>query len=86
MTSDTIVRPTQHEMILDHLRSVDPDTGKTRGLSQLEAQHLYGIERLASRIDELKNHQGYDIVRVMKQDNTGKRYARYFLASERRFG
>jgi hypothetical protein len=72
---------TQHEMILDHLRSTDPDTGKRRGLSQLEAKALYGIDRLASRIDELKNHKGYDLIGIIKTDNTGKRYTRYYLRS-----
>ena len=49
-------------------------------ISQLEADELYRVKRLTSRITELKK-LGVNIVAEMRRDNTGKRYARYFIAS-----
>lgn len=49
-------------------------------LSQLEADELYRVKRLTSRITELKQ-LGVAIIAEMRVDNTGKRYARYFIAS-----
>lgn len=49
-------------------------------ISQLEADELYRVKRLTSRITELKG-LGVSIVAEMRRDNTGKRYARYFIAS-----
>lgn len=40
---------TQNQMVLAHLKKKKP-------LTPLEAWKLYGIERLASRIHELKKH------------------------------
>ncbi|MCA2979348.1 MAG: hypothetical protein INH37_13755 [Myxococcaceae bacterium] len=57
--------------ILKHLREVGT-------ISPLEARHVYGIERLASRIDELRQ-EGYRISTAMKRDPMGKRYAEYRL-------
>lgn len=51
---------------------------KKGNISQLEADSLYRVKRLASRIGELKKQVG---IRVeIRHDLTGKRYARYFLA------
>lgn len=61
----------QKQTILKHLR----DMGT---ISPLEARHVYGIERLASRIDELRQ-EGYRITTSMKRDPMGKRYAEYRL-------
>ncbi len=49
-------------------------------ISQLEADELYRVKRLTSRITELKQ-LGVALIAEMRQDNTGKRYARYFIAS-----
>lgn len=49
-------------------------------ISQLEADELYRVKRLTSRVTELKK-LGVSIVAEMRRDNTGKRYARYFIAS-----
>lgn len=62
----------QRETILRHLR----DYGS---ISPLEARHVYGIERLASRIEELKRDD-INIVTTMKKDARGKRYAEYAFA------
>jgi hypothetical protein len=48
-------------------------------ISQLEADSLYRVKRLTSRIHELKK-AGLNIIAEMRKDNTGKRYARYFIA------
>jgi hypothetical protein len=59
----------QREVIVKHLR----DYGS---ISPLEARHVYGIERLASRVEELKR-EGYLITTTIKKDAKGKRYAEY---------
>ena len=62
---------TQKDMILSHL--------KRRGsISALEGLHLYRINRLAARIEELRR-AGHSIFTDMRTDVTGKRYARYKL-------
>lgn len=61
----------QQETILKHLN-------KLGTISPLEARHVYGIERLASRIDELRK-RGFLISTNMKRDPMGKRYAEYRL-------
>ena len=48
-------------------------------ISQLEADSLYRVKRLTSRIHELKKW-GVNIIAEMRKDITGKRYARYFIA------
>lgn len=63
---------TQREQILSHLQSYGT-------ISPLEARHVYGIERLASRIDELKQ-SGFQIVTTMKKDAKQRRYAEYTFA------
>lgn len=60
---------TQRETIVEHL-------DKFGSISPLEARHVYGIERLASRIDELRQ-AGAAITSTIKRDARGKRYAEY---------
>lgn len=40
----------------------------------------YGVERLASRIHDLKKAK-FDVRKQMRRDDNGKRYARYYLGS-----
>lgn len=63
---------TQKETILKHLK-------RKKTLSSFEALLVYGITRLASRVDELRK-DGWNIETVMKKDEKGKRYARYRMA------
>lgn len=60
---------TQNQMLLRHFK-------RKKTISSFEALLVYGITRLASRIDELRQ-QGYQIETIMKKDENGKRYARY---------
>lgn len=62
----------QCEIIVNHLQ-------KFGSISPLEARHVYGIERLASRVDELRQ-SGHSIVTRTKKDARGKRYAEYAYA------
>ena len=64
----------QHELIIEHFRS-------GRSLSQMEALGVYKIQRLASRIDELRQ-MGWPIVTKMKIDPAGSRYARYSCVTD----
>jgi hypothetical protein len=48
-------------------------------LSQLEAIYMFGCMRLASRISDLRD-MGYMIdTNMIKDEKTGKRYAKYVL-------
>jgi hypothetical protein len=58
--------------ILDHLR-------RAGDISGIEAAALYRCRDLPKRISELRE-EGLVILREMKQDPTGQRYARYRLA------
>jgi hypothetical protein len=80
MTTQLFNGATQHDLILNHLRSRDPKTGTRRTISQHEARDLYRIERLAARICELRD-RGYMIIDERKRDVTGRAYARYSLVS-----
>ena len=60
---------TQRTKIIKHLR----DFGS---ISPLEARAVYGIERLASRIDELRQ-SGHSITSNFKKDAMGKKYVEY---------
>lgn len=63
---------TQIQALTDHLQN--------RGsISGLEAVALYRIVSLTKVISVLKR-KGLNIIGLWKQDNTGKRYKRYFLA------
>ena len=65
---------TQNQKLLKHFR-------RRKTISQYEALLVYGIARLASRVDELRK-AGLNIETIMKQDENGKRYARYRLVKE----
>jgi hypothetical protein len=64
----------QRQTIISHMK-------RYGSISPLEARHVHGIERLASRIDELRQ-EGFQIVTTMKRDAKGKRYASYEFAPE----
>ena len=70
----------QKKQILEHLRSLDPGTNDTMGLTPYEAIGLYRCFRLAARIEELRD-DGFKIVSIKKEDKTGKSYAKYYLES-----
>jgi hypothetical protein len=64
-------KQTQRQLVLNHLL--------THGyITDVIAQN-YGVRRLASRIDELKNHDDYPIQKEMRRDDLGRRYAYYTL-------
>ena len=64
----------QSKQILKHLK-----TG--RNISALGAIGLYGVFRLASRINDLRN-EGHKIKTINATDINGKRYALYRLVGE----
>jgi hypothetical protein len=68
----------QTQQILEHLKSIDKATGQTRGLTAFEAIGLYRCYRLAARVKELRQ-QGHNILTIVKRDNTGKKYGKYYL-------
>jgi len=47
-------------------------------ITQLIARQVLGIERLASRIHDLKK-AGYEIEKKFCKDFSGKRYVRYYI-------
>jgi hypothetical protein len=51
-------------------------------LSPMEAWGVYGIYRLAASIHEIRK-QGWKILTTMHEDEAGKKYARYHLATQR---
>ena len=69
---------TQNQQVLSHL--------KKRSITSAEALYLYGIARLASRINDLKN-AGYriDAKREEVVNRSGKKVfvARYFLLASK---
>lgn len=60
------------QTILDHLQ-------RHGDLSGVEAQALYRCRDLPKRVSEIKQ-AGVKVIRHMKTDPTGQRYARYELA------
>ncbi len=64
---------TQRARILEFLKR-----GKT--LTALSALHLFGCNRLAARIHELRE-QGFQVRGDMVRTSTGKRIGRYWLQS-----
>lgn len=68
--------PPQSTNVLKHLR-------EEGSISQWEAHGVYGIRRLASRIDEIVA-AGWDIVKEEKRDAKGQRYIRYDLSPAQR--
>lgn len=65
----------QNEAVLNHLR-------QHGALSPLKARHVYGIERLTSRIHDLKR-MGHRIKVSIRRDPLGGRYAEYTLEDAR---
>lgn len=63
----------QCKLVLQHIR-------QHGYITPLVAKN-YGIDRLASRIFDLKTF-GFDIVTEMHRDMAGKRYTRYALRQE----
>ena len=47
-------------------------------ITQLVAKQVFGVERLASRITDLKD-AGHEIGKTTCKDEAGKRYTRYSL-------
>lgn len=72
MKTEVILKIPQTQKLLNYFRDVETE------ISPLIAKQVLGIERLASRINELKNH-GWVIRRVMKKDVAGHKYASYKL-------
>lgn len=58
---------------MDHLKA---HLRAGRSITALEALGLYGIFRLAARVEELRR-KGWDIETKMKTDPNGKPYASY---------
>lgn len=65
----------QARIVLEHLR--------TSHLTSWQAEGVYRIRRLASRINELKT-VGFAIDKETMQDATGQRYTRYSLSRAQR--
>lgn len=72
--------PSHLDHVLMHLKSKDPTTGDTRGLTHLEALGLYRCPRLARVIGELRDG-GAKILSIQKKDVTGRSYVKYYLSS-----
>ncbi len=66
----------QSQLVRDHLFSA-------QHLTSWQAEGVYRIRRLASRISELKN-AGYDIVKERMEDATGQPYTRYSFSKAQR--
>jgi len=67
----------QAAVVRDHLYA-------NQHLTSWQAEGVYRIRRLASRISELKQ-AGYDIQKATMEDATGQRYTRYsFTRAQRR--
>jgi hypothetical protein len=68
--------PTQNKRVLTHLK-------REGSITALQAMRLYGVMRLAARIDELRR-RGHNIVTDMvdhRQGRPARRYARYRLVT-----
>tara|TARA_R110002072_G_scaffold151470_2_gene300806 strand:- start:16496 stop:16732 length:237 start_codon:yes stop_codon:yes gene_type:complete len=61
----------QEDIVLNHLNEIET-------LSSREAEDLYRIRDLPKRISVLRQ-EGHEIVRRIKTDRLGQRYARYAL-------
>lgn len=73
MQTKKLTKKSQCEHLLDYL--------KGRGhISQGEAELVFGVKRLASRINDLKN-RGHAIKPESRKDALGNRYTRYHLIS-----
>lgn len=65
----------QARKVLRHLE-------KEGSLSPLEALFVYGIYRLSASIHEIRK-QGWKVLTTMHEDASGKKYARYHLATQK---
>lgn len=63
------MKPTQEQLILDYLK-------QGRGLTPIEALNMFGVFRLASRINSLRKEHEIETETV---HHNGKSYARYSL-------
>ncbi len=63
---------TQQQKVLSHLELVG-------SITPVEALHVHQIYRLAARVHDLKN-DGHKIMKRLKKDVNGIRYAEYRLA------
>jgi len=66
----------QSRLVLDHLRS-------NQHLTSWQAEGVYRIRRLASRVDELRA-AGYEVTTSRAEDATGQSYTRYSLSRRQR--
>ena len=69
---------TQNEALVEHLL-----LGKT--ITPAKARQVYGIDRLAARIFELKA-RGHKIITTVRRDERGKQFGEYRLRTLDRFG
>jgi hypothetical protein len=70
--------PPQSKTVLAHLRH-------EAHITSWQAEGVYRIRRLASRIDEIVA-AGYDVIKTEARDATGQRYIRYSLsAAQKRY-
>jgi hypothetical protein len=70
--------PLQSRTVLSHLRAESH-------ITSWQAEGVYRIRRLASRIDEIVA-AGYEITKTEARDATGQRYMRYALsATQKRY-
>lgn len=65
--------PLQSRTVLQHLRA-------EAHITSWQAEGVYRIRRLASRIDEIVA-AGYDVLKTEAKDATGQRYIRYSLSA-----
>lgn len=75
------MRRSQNMLVLEHLKK-NPITG----INPMMARNLYRIERLASRIRDLRE-LGYKIsttIRYYKEDGQTRKYAQYKLVTTKR--
>lgn len=66
----------QAALVRDHLYA-------NQHLTSWQAEGVYRIRRLASRVSELKN-AGYEITKETMEDATGQRYTRYSFSKAQR--
>jgi hypothetical protein len=70
--------PLQSKTVLAHLRA-------EAHITSWQAEGVYRIRRLASRIDEIVA-AGYEVIKTEARDATGQRYIRYSLsATQKRY-
>lgn len=66
----------QARLVLDHLRC-------NQHLTSWQAEGVYKIRRLASRVDELRA-AGFEVTTSRSKDATGQPYTRYSLSTRQR--